>query len=385
MIDITKADKEVVVSPPPELRMSDSDRNANEKRSSSLSDGSGSNTEDSSGFLMSSENAEKVPRELGFSEETEILEGGRGQRKSGIVLHSRGSEEKLLSQAKDSFCFPFIEKDYSEDRVEDLFSAMEDLAVKTLLAARACCRSALKDIEIEENEATLHLRCVERSEKEKREIQVLYDNSCMRVEELSKDNEKLRPAITMQDSFVEESRGEKARCVELEAKVQEHDKLKQEKLDMENEIVELRNAEALAKEKVSNLQREKGKVAVDVQDGADKAEEAISLSLRSLGSFPGHATDLGNAGKAFGGIGASVALRIVIAEALNLLGDDKAKLQDLQNTQYSWPLVDHYAKVPPMAKSIASNFVKSFWKTRGVQIAVSEAEHLSLRSRGTGG
>ena len=52
-----------------------------------------------------------------------------------------------------------------------------------------------------------------------------------------------------------------------------------------------------------------------------------------------HATDLGSAGRTFGGIGGNVAHRVVMGEVLKLLGDSASRIQELRDPGYNWPML----------------------------------------------
>ncbi|WVZ79914.1 hypothetical protein U9M48_027437 [Paspalum notatum var. saurae] len=221
----------------------------------------------------------------------------------------------------------------------------------------------MKDLEIEEKKATLHLCFVKKSEKEKRDVLRLYESCQMQVEDLEKDNERLRASITAQDTMLEEGRNAKARCVEVEKSLVANNAKLQELGALKYMIFGRPSAW-----RSSSF------------PGGFEFDEARASEIFSW--LAGHATDLGIASRTFGGIGANVALRVVLGDAFRLLGDDVNQLLDLRNPHRSWPSVEDYANTHA---GIASNFIKSFWKTRGEQIAVSEAERLSLKALATSG
>ena len=57
-----------------------------------------------------------------------------------LRFESRDREHTLLVEARDSFCFPLMEKELMESGLENMLESAQDLSLKAFVAARCATR-----------------------------------------------------------------------------------------------------------------------------------------------------------------------------------------------------------------------------------------------------
>ncbi|WVZ72628.1 hypothetical protein U9M48_021055 [Paspalum notatum var. saurae] len=356
-----------------------------ERASEDQGSSSESSEDDSSSYFVSEDDPAIVAAELGFSGGVRVL---GDQQKTGIYLRSHTQEKKLLAQAKSSFCFPVIEKDLVDADADKLYKD-------------ASKRAAKKDLDIERGKLKIQADAARKAFSDKKTVQGMYDAARERNEKLVMENEDLKATLAAQEMTISQGKAAQERCATLEKIIEDNapkiSELEDLKVSHESDLKELEELRQM-KADYEKLRGESEKVVEAIREGTIAAKEAMSSSLRSLGAsladfdfdeasmteifswLAGHAAGLGDAGHAFGGISAVVALRIGFTGAIEALGDHKDKLRALCVPQYKWPAPEDYEKTSPLVKNISNNFLKSFWGSHGDQLAATEAHRLALKA-----
>jgi hypothetical protein len=84
-----------------------------------------------------------VAKRLGLPTMTRLF----GDRKRKMLQFSSDDREReLLKEAEDSFCFPIMEEELTNESVDEILTHAQDLSMKSFIACRAAQRRCRRDL-----------------------------------------------------------------------------------------------------------------------------------------------------------------------------------------------------------------------------------------------
>ncbi|PVH62313.1 hypothetical protein PAHAL_3G264000 [Panicum hallii] len=318
----------------------------------------------SGGVFVSMEQPSVVAKRLGLPTMTRLF----GDRKRKMLQFSSDDREReLLKEAEDSFCFPIMEEELTNESVDEILTHAQDLSMKSFIACRAAqrrCRRDLRSHQLAEQTTASAL------EKEIAVVKQLQDQK--ELDEAKTEMENLW-------GLAASAENEKKRTEELAKELEElkdvHAKLVTENLEYCDEIE--KHIYPIC-QKVHDLLLDFSATPApySVKDMfISQLFEWLSTSVSSLAS----------AGRSFGELGDVVSVRS-FAHALCVMISSssgspdpvitKSDLRRLRDPSFSWPSETAMEKIPVMAKNIAKSFMQGFYKKCGFSLAVAEGRRV---------
>ncbi|PUZ65799.1 hypothetical protein GQ55_3G253900 [Panicum hallii var. hallii] len=336
----------------------------------------------SGGVFVSMEQPSVVAKRLGLPTMTRLF----GDRKRKMLQFSSDDREReLLKEAEDSFCFPIMEEELTNESVDEILTHAQDLSMKSFIACRAAqrrCRRDLRSHQLAEQTTASAL------EKEIAVVKQLQDQKEVLARSIAREEEKNSLAKQLDEAKTEmenlwglaaSAENEKKRTEELAKELEElkdvHAKLVTENLEYCDEI-EMHIYPIC--QKVHDLLLDFGATPApySVKDMfISQLFEWLSTSVSSLAS----------AGRSFGELGDVVSVRSFAHALCAMISSSsgspdpvitKSDLRRLRDPSFSWPSETAMEKIPVMAKNIAKSFMQGFYKKCGFSLAVAEGRRV---------
>jgi hypothetical protein len=138
----------------------------------------------SGGVFVSMEQPSVVAKRLGLPTMTRLF----GDRKRKMLQFSSDDREReLLKEAEDSFCFPIMEEELTNESVDEILTHAQDLSMKSFIACRAAqrrCRRDLRSHQLAEQTTASAL------EKEIAVVKQLQDQKEVLARSIAREEEK---------------------------------------------------------------------------------------------------------------------------------------------------------------------------------------------------
>lgn len=96
------------------------------------------------GFFVATGDPAETTAHLGCPGNAKLI---GGNAKGVLQFQSGGHEHEFLEEAGRSFCFPFMEEELCQTGTKSILKNVEDLALKTFIAARCTSRTFHQDVE----------------------------------------------------------------------------------------------------------------------------------------------------------------------------------------------------------------------------------------------